>query len=144
MADEPQSHAAGNQPASSSPDSVRADGSPVDQELARRVTALYERVDQMLKDVASEDRGEIEQNLMEAIAADLLARLSDQLSDNQKKQFAAMEKATGGKHDLNNIAAFFQSSFPREVIVKHLVEATDEVLQEFSDVMLEDRPEFLK
>ena len=112
---------------------------PVDQELAERVVALYAQVDETLNDlrVPDEERKEVEQNLMEAIAADLLVRLGEKLSDDDKQDLAALgeEAGAGAEPDLNAVAGFFRTKFDQEQLVHALAEATESVLQEFTDAM---------
>ena len=112
---------------------------PIDQELASRVVSLYQQVDQVLNDlrVPDDERKEVEQNLMEAIAADLLVRLGEQLSEADKKELAVMGEGMepGKEPDLNAVAGFFRGKFSQEELVKALAEATESVLQEFADAM---------
>ncbi len=112
---------------------------PIDQELAERVVQLYQHVDQVLNElrVPDEERKEVEQNLMEAIAADLLVRLGEQLSDDDKKELAQMGEslAPGVEPDLNSVAEFFRGKFSQEELVRALAEATESVLQEFAEAM---------
>jgi len=111
---------------------------PIDQELAERVVALYAQVDETLNDlrVPDDERKEVEQNLMEAIAADLLVRLGEKLSDEDKKELSRLgEEAGGTEPDLNAVAGFFRGKFNQEELVHALAEATESVLQEFTDAM---------
>lgn len=112
---------------------------PVDQELAERVVALYGYVDETLNElrVPDDERKEVEQNLMEAIAADLLVRLGERLSDDDKKELADMGNgfAPGTEPDLNAVAGFFRTKFSQEELVHALAEATESVLKEFTDAM---------
>lgn len=110
---------------------------PVDQELAERVVKLYQEVDETLEElrVPDDERKEIEQNLMEAIAADLLVRLGEKLSDEEKKDLAEMGEQSGGQPDLNEVAGFFRTKFAQEELVHHLAEATESVLKEFTEAM---------
>lgn len=111
---------------------------PVDQELAERVVELYAHVDEVLNDlrVPDDERKEVEQNLMEAIAADLLVRLGERLSDDDKGKLAKLgEQATGEEPDLSAVAGFFRGKFSQEELVHALAEATESVLTEFSEAM---------
>lgn len=111
---------------------------PIDQELAERVVQLYAHVDEVLNDlrVPDEERKEVEQNLMEAIAADLLVRLGERLSEDDKKDLAKLgEEAGGAEPDLNAVAGFFRTKFSQEELVHALAEATESVLTEFTDAM---------
>lgn len=113
--------------------------SPADSDLADRVTALYTSVDEVLNElrVPDEERKEVEQNLMEAIAADLLVRLGERLSDEDKGELAQMGEglAPGTEPDLNAVAGFFRTKFSQEDLVHSLAEATESVLREFADAM---------
>ena len=111
----------------------------IDQELAKRVTDLYAGVDAVLEEmrVPEEERKEVEQNLMEAIAADLLVRLGTRLSEEDKKELAALGEgmAPNTEPDLNKVAEFFRGKFSQEELVTALAEATESVLTEFTDAM---------
>lgn len=110
---------------------------PVDQELAERVVKLYQEVDQTLEElnVPDDERKEIEQNLMEAIAADLLVRLGEKLNDEEKEDLAKMGEEAGGQPDLNEVAGFFRTKFSQEELVHNLAAATESVLKEFTEAM---------
>ena len=112
---------------------------PVDQALAQRVTDLYQGVDQVLDELRVPDgeRKEVEQNLMEAIAADLLVRLGNRLSEGDKEELGRMGEnmAPGQEPDLNAVAGFFRTKFSQEELVHALAEATESVLTEFTDAM---------
>ena len=109
----------------------------VDSALAERVVMLYQEVDKTLDDlrVGEGERKEIEQNLMEAIAADLLVRLGEKLSEEEKGELAKMGEESGGQPDLNAVAGFFRTKFEQSVLVQHLAEATESVLSEFTEAM---------
>jgi len=111
---------------------------PIDQELAQRVVELYAHVDEVLNElrVPDEERKEVEQNLMEAIAADLLVRLGERLSEDDKKSLADLgNEMEGEEPDLNAVAGFFRNKFSQEELVHALAEATESVLTEFSEAM---------
>lgn len=111
---------------------------PIDQELASRVVELYAHVDEVLNDlrVPDDERKEVEQNLMEAIAADLLVRLGEKLSEEDKGELSQLgEQAGGGEPDLTAVAGFFRGKFSQEELVHALAEATESVLTEFSEAM---------
>lgn len=112
---------------------------PVDPALAERVTSLYAQVDQVLEElrVPDEEKKEVEQNLMEAIAADLLVRLGEKLSEDDKKSLAAIGESLppGTEPDLNSVAGFFREKFSQEELVHALAEATESVLVEFTEAM---------
>ncbi len=126
---------------SSTPSAGAGPDVPIDQELAERVVELYSHVDEVLNDlrVPDDERKEVEQNLMEAIAADLLVRLGEKLSEEDKGQLAQLgegaEGAGGVEPDLNAVAGFFRGKFSQEELVRALAEATESVLTEFSDAM---------
>ncbi|MES2014738.1 MAG: hypothetical protein V4437_02900 [Patescibacteria group bacterium] len=112
---------------------------PIDPELAERVVQLYSVVDETLDQlrVPEDERKEVEQNLMEAIAADLLVRLGEKLSDSDKAELAEMGDAfaPGTEPDLGAVAGFFRNKFNQEELVFALAEATESVLKEFADAM---------
>ena len=151
-ADQPQDAQAGGMPAGMPSIPLGPDGLPdfsqidpstlpqmpqVDQELAERVVLLYQEVDTMLNEmnVGEDERKEIEQNLMEAIAADLLVRLGEHLSRDEKEELTAMAEESNGQPDLNQVAAFFRDKFEQEELVHNLAAATESVLKEFSASM---------
>ena len=107
---------------------------PIDQDMAQRVMALYGRVDEVLKELNVEDKEkrEVEQKLMEAIAADLLSRLGTKLSDDEKQELAEMaQNMDTRKPDLNSVAGFFRGKFTQQELVTDLSEATESVLDDF-------------
>ncbi|MBY0538858.1 hypothetical protein K2P56_00295 [Patescibacteria group bacterium] len=112
---------------------------PVDKELAERVTSLYAQVDQVLEElrVPDEEKKEVEKNLMEAIAADLLVRLGEKLSDEDKQSLASIGESLppGSEPDLGAVAGFFREKFSQEELVHALAEATESVLVEFTEAM---------
>ncbi len=112
---------------------------PVDQDLANRVVELYQQVDNVLSElrVPDDERKEVEQNLMEAIAADLLVRLGEKLSEDDKKELATMGEGfePGKEPDLQMVAGFFRGKFSQEELVHALAKATESVLQEFAEAM---------
>lgn len=115
-------------------DNSPTDGAPVDQALAERVSKLYEEVDETLASlkVPPQEKKEIEQNLMSAVAADLLTRLGSQLTDEQKKEFAALAgDLTDAEPDLAVVAEFFRTIFPKDVLVNEVALATESVLKDF-------------
>ena len=118
---------------------AQASDLPIEQALADRVVALYTSVDQTLDDlrVPDDERKEVEQNLMEAIAADLLVNLGERLSDDDKKELASLgnDWPEGSEADLNVVAGFFRDKFSQEELVKALAEATESVLKEFTEAM---------
>ncbi len=111
----------------------------VDPELAARVNTLYEEVDKVLDElrVPDDERKEVEQNLMEAIAADLLVNLGERLSDQDRESLAQMGDTAGpnAEPDLGAVAGFFRDKFSQEELVNALAEATESVLKEFTEAM---------
>ncbi len=110
---------------------------PIDPALSERVIKLYEEVDTTLDDldIPSEERQEIEQNLMEAIAADLLVRLGDKLEESEKQDLVKLGEANDGQPDLAQVANFFRDKFSQNELINGLAEATESVLKEFTDAM---------
>ena len=112
---------------------------PIDEDLAQKVVGLYQNVDEVLDElhVPENERKEVEQNLMEAIAADLLVRLGEQLSEADKKELAQVGEGIqpGVEPDLNAVAGFFRTKFSQEELVRALAEATESVLVEFTEAM---------
>lgn len=120
-------------------DDVQLPDLPVDEDLANRVVSLYAKVDEVLNDlrVPDDERKEVEQNLMEAIAADLLVNLGERLSDDDKAGLAKFGEglAPNTEPDLGAVAGFFRTKFSQEELVHALAEATESVLKEFTDAM---------
>lgn len=109
----------------------------VDKALSERVIKLYEEVEATLEDldIPDEEREEIEQNLMEAIAADLLVRLGDKLGEDEKDDLVRLGESSDGQPDLAEVAGFFKDKFSQEELVTGLAEATESVLSEFTEAM---------
>jgi hypothetical protein len=107
----------------------------VDKALAERVITLYRDIDVALKgmNLDPEDRKSIEKNLMEAIAADLLTRLGEKMSDDDKDELTGMAQDSNGQPDLNEVAGFFKERFEQKDLVQALAEATETVLSEFAE-----------
>lgn len=112
---------------------------PIDPALAERVMGLYQEIDRVLTEmrVPRYERKEVEQNLMEAVAADLLSRLGTRMSDEDKNQLAEMAGSIDQKNlnpmnpDLQKVAGFFRGKFTQEELVTELAEATESVLKDF-------------
>lgn len=107
---------------------------PIDQGMAERVMGLYARVDEVMNElkVPEREKKEVEQNLMEAIAADLLTRLGSKLSDEEKGELAQMaEDVDMTEPNLTSVAGFFRGKFSQEELVQELAEATESVLEDF-------------
>lgn len=109
----------------------------VDKALAERVITLYRDIDAQLKkmNLEPEDRKKVEQNLMEAISADLLTRLGEKMTDDDKGELMQMAEDSNGQPDLQEVAAFFKDRFQQEDLVKALAGATETVLSEFAEAM---------
>jgi hypothetical protein len=110
---------------------------PVDKAMAERVITLYKDIDAALKGMQMdpEERKKVEQNLMEAIAADLLMRLGEKMTDDDKEELTAMAEDSNGQPDLNEVAGFFKTRFEQKDLVQALAEATETVLSEFAEQM---------
>lgn len=109
----------------------------VDKAMAERVITLYRDIDTALKgmNLEPEERKKVEQNLMEAIAADLLMRLGEKMSDDDKGELTQMAQDSNGQPDLNEVAAFFKERFEQQDLVQALAAATEQVLSEFAESM---------
>lgn len=107
--------------------------------LANRVMALYQGVDQALDAlrVPDNERAEVEKNLMEAIAADLLVRLGKRLSEEDREELASIgaSVAPGTNPNLDSVAAFFKGKFSQEELMEALAKSSESVLQEFADTV---------
>lgn len=136
MVDEPQQTPA-PAPAGGVPDI------PIDPNLAKRVIGLYQGIDKVLTEmrVPRYERAEVEKNLMEAVAADLLARLGSKMSDQEKEELVTMTGAidqrdlTPTNPDLLKVAGFFRDKFSQEELVTALAEATEGILKDFVEEM---------
>jgi len=114
-------------------------GQAVDQKLAERVIALYRGVDEVLDElrVPDDERKEVEKNLMEAIAADLLVRLGSKLSEEEREALAeaGVPQNSGADPNLDAVSEFFRGKFSQQELVESLAEATESVLTEFAESM---------
>lgn len=79
------------------------------------------------------ERDEVEKNLTEAIAADLLVRLGNRLSDEERGRL--MEHADGEGTDLSAVAGFFRERFSENELVDALTASTESVLSDFTKEM---------
>jgi len=109
-------------------------GAPaVNPNLAGRVMNLYGRIDQVLAElrVPDAERRQVEQNLMEAIGADLMVRLGAKMSEEDREKL--MELTGDGKTQPNlaDVAGFFRDSFTQEDLLTDLGDATESVLTDF-------------
>lgn len=112
--------------------------SDVQKELAGRVMALYSRIDETLNEmrVPARDRKDVEQNLMEAIGADLLVRLGSKMSEEQKSELTStVQTENGTMPDLAAVAGFFNKNFDQQELLEALAEATESVLNDFAKEM---------
>ena len=109
----------------------------VDKALAERVITLYRDIDGALKgmNLEPEERKKVEQNLMEAIAADLLMRLGEKMSEDDKGELMQMAQDSNGQPDLNEVSGFFKERFEQQDLVQALAAATEQVLSEFAESM---------
>lgn len=109
----------------------------VDKELATRVIALYKDIDATLKGMSMDpdERKKVEQNLMEAIAAELLMRLGEKMSDEDKDELTGMAENSNGQPDLQEVATFFKDRFEQKDLVQALAESTETILKEFAEQM---------
>lgn len=113
--------------------------SDVQKELAGRVMALYSRIDETLNEmrVPARDRKQVEQNLMEAIGADLLVRLGSKMNEEQREELmgTVQNVQEGGTPDLPAVASFFNANFDQQELLAVLAEATESVLNDFMKEM---------
>lgn len=119
--------------------------SDVQKELAGRVMALYGQIDETLNElrVPARDRKQVEQNLMEAIGADLLVRLGSKMSEEQREELmgTVQNVQEGGTPDLPAVAAFFNANFDQQELLEVLADATESVLDDFVKEMSGKDPE---
>lgn len=105
--------------------------------VADRVVALYQGISETLDElrIPDNERKEVEKNLMEAIAADLLVRLGKKLSEEERTELAGIgaEIDPENEPDLNSVATFFRGKFSQEELMEALVESSESVLQEFAE-----------
>jgi len=105
------------------------------QALAGRVMALYGRIDETLNElrVPARDRKEVEQNLMEAIGADLLVRLGSKMNEEQREELMGTVQNVddGGMPDLPAVASFFNANFDQQELLEVLADSTESVLNDF-------------
>ncbi|MEK7613495.1 MAG: hypothetical protein AAB439_01295 [Patescibacteria group bacterium] len=105
----------------------------MDPNLAGRVMNLYGRVDEVLNElkVPEDERKQVEQNLMEAIAADLMVRLGAKMNDDQKDRLSELTQNMTVEPNLADVAMFFRDSFKPEDLLQDLGDATESVLDSF-------------
>lgn len=110
----------------------------VNMEMAQRVMALFGKIDQVMDelDIASRDRQQVMQNLMEAIAADLMTRLGKRMSEDETQELTDMAQSMDMKNpDLQSVASFFRGRFTQEELMEELAGATEGVLEDFVNEM---------
>jgi len=106
----------------------------VNPQMANRVMELFGKLDIVMDElkVPDNDRQQVMQNLMEAIAADLMTRLGTRLSDDEKQSLASMAEGVDAENpDLQSVTAFFRSKFSQEELMDELAGATEGVVEEF-------------
>lgn len=105
----------------------------IDPNLAMRVMNLYGRIDEVMNDlkVPDAERKQVEQNLMEAIAADLMVRLGSKMSEENKDQLMSLTGGGTTEPNLGEVAMFFRDNFSQEDLLKDLGDATESVLNDF-------------
>lgn len=110
-----------------------ADGQ-VNMAMAQKVMALFGQIDTTMDElnVPARDRQQVMQNLMEAIAADLMTRLGSRMSEEEKNELTSMAQGMDMKNpDLQSVAGFFRGKFTQEELMEELTGATEGVLQDF-------------
>lgn len=115
-----------------------SDAPQVNQQMAGRVMALFGQIDQVMDElkVPNQDRNQVMQNLMEAIAADLMTRLGTRMSDDEKQELADMAEGMDTQNpDLQSVAGFFRGKFSQEELMDELAGATEGVLKDFVEEM---------
>lgn len=105
----------------------------MDPNTAGRVMNLYNRIDEVLNElkVSDDERAQVQQNLMEAIAADLMVRLGAKMNDDQKDRLNELTQGMTVEPNLADVAMFFRDSFKPEDLIKDLGDATETVLDAF-------------
>jgi hypothetical protein len=102
--------------------------------MAQRVMGIFNEIDEVMNDlnIPNQDRPEVMQNLMEAISADLMARLGARMSDEDKQELTDMAQNVDMENpDLQSMAVFFRDKFTPEELVQELTESIDGVLKDF-------------
>ena len=110
----------------------------VNQEMAGRVMALFGKIDTVMDDlkVPDRDRQQVMQNLMEAIAADLMTRLGARMSEDERNELVTMAEGMDTQNpDLQSVAGFFRGRFTQEELMDELAGATEGVLDDFMKEM---------
>lgn len=110
----------------------------VNPQMAGKVMALFGQIDQVMDDlkVPDRDRQQVMQNLMEAIAADLMARLGTRMSEDERNELVSMAEGMDMQNpNLQSVAGFFRGKFSQEELMDELAGATEGVLQDFMQEM---------
>lgn len=126
----PDVHDVPNEP---SQDDRAAQTPAVDPNLAQRVMNLYGRIDEVLNELRVPDgeRRKVEQNLMEAIGADLMVRLGAKMSEENRDKLMGLAGDGRTQPNLAEVAGFFRDSFSQEDLLTDLGDATETVLTDF-------------
>ncbi len=100
----------------------------VAQRHGKKLMRLKDELEKLFKDLefTDEQKKEIDKNLTEAIAADMMTRLGERLSPDQIE-----ELKTRNPQAVEDVAAFFKEKFSEDDIVEALALATESVLDEF-------------
>lgn len=114
-------------------DNATAQTPAVDPNLAQRVMNLYGRIDEVLNELRVPDgeRRKVEQNLMEAIGADLMVRLGAKMSEENRDKLMDLAGDGRTQPNLAEVAGFFRDSFSQEDLLTDLGDATESVLTDF-------------
>ena len=120
------------------PNMPQGDDAQVNPEMAGRVMALFGQIDTVMDElnVPAQDRQQVMQNLMEAIAADLMTRLGARMSEDEKSELTTMAEGMDVQNpDLQSVAGFFRGKFTQEELMDELAGATEGVLADFMKEM---------
>ena len=98
------------------------------QKHGRKLMRLKDELEKLFKDLefTEEQRKEIDKNLTEAIAADMMTRLGEGLNPAQIEELKARKP-----EKVEDVAAFFKEKYSEDQIVEALANATESVLDEF-------------
>lgn len=100
----------------------------VAQRHGKKLMRLKDELEKLFKDLefTDEQKKEIDKNLTEAIAADMMTRLGERLTPDQIE-----ELKTRNPQAVEDVAGFFKEKFAEDDIVEALAMATESVLDEF-------------
>lgn len=110
----------------------------VNMVMAKRVMSLFGQIDEAMNElqVPARDRPQVMQNLMEAIAADLMARLGAKMSEEERSELMGMAEGMDMKNpDLQSVAGFFKGKFTQEELMEDLEVSMTGVIREFIEEM---------